>query len=526
MDKDSLKEQIIQDGLFRKDGKLNPAWLKWKAPKYDFSELEGSTLQEKIYLLFNDKGFCKICGKPTTFRDFSLAYPVTCSPECKRKYDANILKTKAIPRLKDKEVNNKRKQTCLERYGCDNVFKSKEIQKSIKNTLIKNYGVEHPCQNKEILQKAKNTTLQKYGKEYYTQTSEYKSKTKEILNDKISKYEKTNNCTEVQKLIEQYGQGWLSLNLPYLILGRYKFVENKYLPTIQKHYKEFQENRTHAEFEIEEFCRKLLPNEKILINDRSFLKSEKGIPLELDIYIPSKKVAIEYNGIYWHSLNDKYYHLYKTQSCEKLGIRLIHVWEDLWLSKKDIYKSIIASSLGCYQRKIFARKCKVKELDNNTYKNFLEKNHIQDKINTSSLRYGLFFKDELVMIAGWGKSRFKKGEYELHRMCPLLNTQVIGGFSKLISASGLSQFISYISRDIFSGSGYFKIGFSLEEVTEPGYFYCNNKLNRINRMSAQKHMLEKFLPYFNKNLTEIENMKNNGYLQIYDCGNIKVSWGK
>ena len=41
---------------------------------------------------------------------------------------------------------------------------------------------------------------------------------------------------------------------------------------------------------------------------------------------------------------------------------LIHVFEDDWLYKKEIVKSMIASRLGIYKEKIFARKCQIKEI--------------------------------------------------------------------------------------------------------------------------------------------------------------------
>ncbi len=180
-------------------------------------------------------------------------------------------------------------------------------------------------------------------------------------------------------------------------------------------------------------------------NNREILNGK-----ELDIYIPSKNVAIEFNGLYWHSDKQKPfdYHKIKTELCNQKGIRLIHIFEDEWQNNKDIIKSIIKSSLGIYDRKIYARKCEIKELNNKEYKDFLVKNHIQGQIN-SSLKVGLFYKNELVQVAGFGKSRFKSNELELHRMCTLLNTQVIGGFSKLCKY--LNQpFISYIDKSKFN----------------------------------------------------------------------------
>ena len=156
------------------------------------------------------------------------------------------------------------------------------------------------------------------------------------------------------------------------------------------------------------------------------------------------------------------------------------------------------------------------------YKQFLDVNHIQGGIN-SSLRLGLFYQGELVSVIGFGKSRFKKGEYELHRYCSKLYTQVIGGFSKLIKHSGVNEFISYVDRSKFNGSGYMSIGFKILGYTEPSYVYIKNK-EILRRMTCQKHKLSNILENYDETLTEEENMINNGYIKIYYCGNIKMIW--
>ena len=87
-------------------------------------------------------------------------------------------------------------------------------------------------------------------------------------------------------------------------------------------------------------------------------------PLELDIYVPGKKLAIEFDGLYWHCVGkkDRKYHLAKTEMCEKAGIRLIHVFENEWLYGKDIVKSRLLNALGVCARTLFARKCVIAEM--------------------------------------------------------------------------------------------------------------------------------------------------------------------
>lgn len=520
---EDLKNTLEKDGLFRKDGGLNTAWIHNRSKNYDFSELEGDSLQEKVYLLYHPRKHCTVCGKPTPFKSWSIGYLDTCCGECKKEFDRRTLSEKARTKAYSTESAKKRKETCLERYGVDNPFKSQAVKERIEASHLERFGVKRPAQNKEVVAKMRATNEARYGGMWYSQTSQCKERRKKTKQEKLEAFERENNCLEMEKVVSQYGQGWLSLNLPTLVQGKYKFISLEYIPQIEKYFKESLENRSHAEVEVFEYCRSLLNEGMGIIRNSRRIIAMGDSSLELDIYIPEKKVAIEFNGIYWHSKYPKNYHLSKTQECERQGIRLLHIWEDLWSSKKSIYKSIIASALGIYQRKIFARKCECRELAPREYEEFLRINHIQGEVK-SSLRLGLFYEGELVQVAGWGRSRFKEGEYELHRMCSLLNTQVVGGFSKLIKHANLTSFISYIDRDLYTGSGYEKVGCHLIEVTKPGYFYVNTSLRRVNRLAAQKHKLPKLLKNYDDSLSESQNMEANGFLRIYDCGNFKVEW--
>lgn len=249
-------------------------------------------------------------------------------------------------------------------------------------------------------------------------------------------------------------------------------------------------------------------------------------PLQLDCYIPEKKVAIEIDDIYWHSYNhtkDKTKQLYKTKKCAEKGIRLIHFTDFEWNAKQDICKSIILSALGKNDR-IYARQCKIKEVSQNDAKDFINKNHIDGYVR-SSYHLGLYYKDELVQIISIGKSRYKKDEYELLRMCAKQNISVIGGFSKLMKHQPYSL-VSYVDRSKFDGNGYLKAGFSLIGETKPNYDYYLGS-TKLSRMATQKHKLPKLLgDKFDANKTEAENMMNAGYLLMYDCGNFKMLYEK
>ena len=256
---------------------------------------------------------------------------------------------------------------------------------------------------------------------------------------------------------------------------------------------------------------------EIIENDRTILNGK-----ELDIYIPEKKLAIEFNGDYWHStkIKDKYYHQEKSLVCRNLGIRLIHIFEYEWINKRTICESIIKSALGIYDKIVYARQCAIEKINSCNYRNFLDENHLQGSIN-SSIRYGLYNRNELVSVIGFGKSRFKSGEIELHRFCCKLNYHIPGAFSKLIKHSRLNDFITYVDLAHFSGEGYKELGFKEISVTEPNYKWVKGNTT-LNRFATQKHKLSILLENYDENLTEAKNMTLNGYNQIFDSGNIKL----
>lgn len=252
---------------------------------------------------------------------------------------------------------------------------------------------------------------------------------------------------------------------------------------------------------------------------------------ELDIYIPSAKFAIEYNGLFHHRFRpdqtnyslrkDSSYHLTKTEQCEALGIRLIHIFSDEWVNTPDIVKSVIAQKLGRSQRKVHARKCDVRPIYAHVKNRFLNENHLQGE-DRSSVKLGLFHGAELVSVMTFGKSRYNRGYvWELVRFAVKQNTSVAGAFSKLLSAFRREfngSIVSYADRRYSDGGVYSKNGFKLISVNRPAYHYIKpSEELRHNRMKFQK-----------KNLTddpsdprtELELAMGMGYFRVYDCGSL------
>lgn len=263
-------------------------------------------------------------------------------------------------------------------------------------------------------------------------------------------------------------------------------------------------------------------------NDRDILNGQ-----ELDIYVPSKKIGFEFDGIFWHNENCKPndYHLSKTILCEEKGIRLFHIFEDEWVNKKEIIKSMIKNLLGETETKIYARNCKINYVDHSQGKMFMENNHLQGWC-PSQIMIGLYYNNELVSLMSFGKSRHfignGKSDYELLRFCTKCNTQVVGGASKLfdffIKEHPNKEIVSYADRRWSNGNLYEKLGFELYNKSKPNYFYVIGN-ERKNRFNFRKSILMKKYGC-PEDMSEREFCKQKKWYRIYDCGCLCYRWRK
>lgn len=269
-----------------------------------------------------------------------------------------------------------------------------------------------------------------------------------------------------------------------------------------------------GEKEVLDFVISLVGEHTVISNDRTIIP-----PYELDIYIPDYNVAIEYCGLYWHSEAKKSkttYHKHKFTACDKLGIRLLTIYEDEWNDKKDIVQSTISHILHQHKQKTYARKLKVCVVDRNTKKSFLRQYHIQGD-GRGSVWYGLRdSNDELKAVVGFIRYG---NDWMLNRFCT--DGSVIGGFSKL-----LSHFKSNVDWDnIYTfadnrwsvGHLYANNGFELDKVLLPDYQYVKNGI-RSHKFGFRHNKLKTKLPNYDSSLSETENCSNANYYKIWDCG--------
>lgn len=254
--------------------------------------------------------------------------------------------------------------------------------------------------------------------------------------------------------------------------------------------------------------------------------------LEIDIYIPKYNIGIECDGLRWHNelFKDKNYHLDKTNTCREKGVRLIHIFEDEWVKKSEIWKSMLRNMLGKSVKKVYARKCELRNVSSKDVRGFLDGNHIQGYSN-SRINYGLYYNDELVSLMTFGLPRInlggkiEDGHFELVRFCNKVGINVIGAASKLfkhfIDENDPIEVVSYSDKRWSLGNLYEILGFVHSHDSNPNYFYVDN-MERINRFRFRKSMLVK--EGYDANKSEHEIMTERGIYRIYDCGTMVWKW--
>jgi len=560
--------EIFYDNNKLNKNKLRESWIK--KHYYDdylkiikFNIEKNIKFSQQLYNYIHDIteiekcDFCK--EKNKRFDGFQKGYNKCCSKSCASKYSykqgeqkrkLNTLEKYGVEHTSQLEsVKKKMKKTNLEKYGVEYIGKSEKIKFKIKQTMNEKYGVDRPLQNEKIMEKLKNSNLEKYG-------VDNPLKLKEIQ----KKINKTN--------LERYGNKWSIASEKIKNLIRVNQKNNR-LYELKSQYKDLNIVSINDNFEINIKCNKCNKNyiinsnllnlrvnrykiepciycnplnnkrssyekdlEKILLeNNINVITNSKSIipPYEIDVYLPDYKIGIEINGLYWHSEfhKTKSYHLDKTILCNKNKIRLIHIWEDEWLYKKEIVLSKLFNLLHKNSNKIYARKTEIRKVDNNKVKSFFIKNHLQGYI-PAKYNYVLYYNDKIVSAMSFGKTRKLLGSkdennIELLRFCNKLDTSVIGSASKLFKYALIDikgDIITYAKRDwtLRDNNLYEILNFKFEKYTKIGYYWAKDT-NKYHRYNFRKDKL--ISQGFDKSKSESQIMNERGYYKIYDTGNLK-----
>ncbi len=486
---------------------------------------------------------CQTCGKSTSVKWQKRNKQRFCSRAC----------SVNNPDVKEKNRNGVAK-TFEEKYG-GHAMKTESAKENFKASMRSKYGKEFAQQVKTIQDKTKRSNVERFGVESVLQKDspireqiikrwmdkygvDNPGKSDAVIKQR-SKIKQENHFVELKRLFDANNVEWIIKDGEYEgyhFSKKYNFCCTKCNNTFQSTvyvphdvYCEIchPEKKNTGELSLLQFLNSELNGKVVTRNNRTILNGK-----ELDFYIPDLKIAVEYNGLYWHKESQrisKNYHLDKTNKCNDQGIRLIHIFETEWLHKQNIVKSILRQSLGGQVAKIHGRECEVKIIETQEKRAFLEQCHIQGD-DKCSVAYGLFYKGNLVSLMTFCRSRFdKKVEWEISRFCNALNTKIHGGASKLFSMF-LQDYkpgsvVSYSDRRYFSGEVYKALGMQFISNTAQGYHYISPDYKTLfNRQMFQKKKLAERLEKFDPSLSEWENMKMNGFDRIWDCGHSKWIW--
>lgn len=389
-----------------------PALMQELLELTSYTDVEFSTL-ERLYLILNNSTTqpkCIFCGKSVGFhsaKDKVGLIKEYCDSKCSnrcpirnKKFEETCLDRYGVSRVQEtEELKNKRKSTMVERYGVDVPMKSESLRNKIIQTNREKYGVDFPLMKEEIYQKARESNIENHGGVLSTQDEACKKKIR-------------------QSFLNRYGVGHPSrIDHPYI--ESFELVENKDW-LIDQHYtqkKSYTEIANDIGLSVTAVCRwgknhnisvrkyntsvgekKLFEYVKSLLTDFNVVSSTREIisPKELDIYVPSHNLAIEYNGSFWHSEargRDNLYHLNKTTACLEKDINLFHIFDFEWEEHQDTVKSMIKNYLNL-NHTINANDLVLSNLDRTTATQFLKENSLEDF--NFDMCYALKFESDII----------------------------------------------------------------------------------------------------------------------------------
>lgn len=443
---------------------------------------------------------CKYCGK-----EFLIHRPSDskqcCSKKCTELLREQTMMTRygVAHALQNEHIMRKSEDTQVERYGVKHAAQNEDIKNKVAAKFVEKYGVNTPFKMQDFQDKVAKTCLERYGVKYTSQ-----------IPGRNEKMQKTN--------VERYGSEYP--------LGN---------ETIRDAVKQEMENK----YGVPYYCmtddcrskqRQTISSENVALMDKlkkygleskpEYIKIDR---YSYDIYVPERNAVIEVNptythnaiGNHWGTGLPKNYHKEKTELAEKHGYRCINIWDWDCLDKVvDMLKP---------KEVIYARKCRIKDIDTKTANLFLDKYHLQRKVNGQKVCVGLYYDNTLVEVITLGDPRYtKKYEWELLRLCSDSQYIIVGGADRLwkyfLKNYAPESVISYCDRSKFEGSVYSRLGMILDHVTEPNKVWSKGSKSVTNNLLLQRGYDQIFHTDYGKGTSNEELMIENGWLPVYDCG--------
>lgn len=451
---------------------------------------------------------CEVCGTQFVITRPS-ASQLCCSKECtKKKREATMIKRHGVAHaLQNKKILAKAEETSLAKFGVKHAAQSSEIKEKTKNMFNDKYGVDSPFQMKDFWDKAKSTNLQKYGTEYAMQNPEVQKKSEKTC---LEKYGSSHSIQSdsIKARVEEICLAKYGVPYPCMT-DQCRESSAGVISQINKDIAAKLTKITGLACELD----------KVKINRFSY-----------DIHIKDTNILLEIDPTYTHNAignhwdkngMDKRYHLEKTKLAAENGYRCIHVfdWDDL----DKVIQLLLPKNV------VYARKCKVVEIDHNTASEFETKYHLQGSCRGQSMCLGLCYDGALIQVMTFGKPRYnKKYQWELLRLCTHSEYRIVGGASKLFSyfvrENKPQSIISYCDLAKFNGEVYSQLGFTHVRDTEPQKVWSKNSEKITDNLLRQRGYDQLFNAKYGKGTSNEELMLEHGWLPVYDCGQATYSY--
>lgn len=496
---------------------------------------------------------CAVCGKVFVIKSM-YDVPKCCSAECTKKLrkmttDATMLKKYGVthytqvPEFREKarktraehqeETSAKTRATMLEHYGVEYAMQSKELQQKAAATNLERYGVANPAQNAEIRKKISEavsseacqerycqTSLEHYGVEYPAQSAEVQNKMKATCLERYG-VEHVMQHEEVKQRMIQNAERTRILHPEISTINKQRIHE----ACLEKYgvdwFCQLKQCREAAHQTISQANRAIGTTLTSMGCDVAYELSLG--PYSYDIAIPSQKIAIEVNPSYTHNTEGNHYgvvrtsdyHLKKTQVAIDGGYRCVHIFD--WDNVDKVLQLFSPKKL------VYARKCKVQEIDAATASEFESLYHLQGAVRGQQLCLGLFCWGQLLEVMTFGRPRYNnKYDWELLRLCTATEYKVVGGANKLwayfLKAHKNESVISYCDIAKFTGHVYAQLGMELLYTTPPSKIWSKGSQKITDNLLRQRGFDQLFDTDFGKGSSNEGLMLQHGWLPVYDCG--------
>lgn len=442
---------------------------------------------------------------------------VDVTPSVVRKY-IRIHNIQSPPQQQLREASNMRK------HGVVNAGQITGSREKALSTMRQKYGGHVWSNDNDNRNQRDNTCLVKYGNVNVGKTDYSKTK---ATNTNLLRYgrahkHQTHISPDVMEKLESYDWLHTQHTTRKRTLSDIAVELNVDMSTVMRHLHQ-------VGIETQRFCSSMAEREI-----RDYINTVIGIPsvnntrsiispLELDIYIPTHNIAIEYNGLYWHSEQSgkgPTYHYDKWLQCKHKNITLITIFEDEWTFRKQQVQHKLASMLQKDTRpSVYARACDVVTVSTRDKKDFFDVYHIQQN-GPSSINVGLVKQNKLIACMSFIDNH--DGTYCLNRYAT--SVRVVGGFSRLFAyfskTHTWSTVISFADNRWSNGKLYDATGWTVDKIIKPDYSYITNN-QRIHKFNYRRKYLPTLLGTFDPSISEWENCKANNILRIWDCGKLK-----